>query len=422
MIDSFFWRRLIAHSGLGHLLPFVKRGLVGSEAHLHRFSDRLLATPIDLMADPALLPFATAPDSIDLAMGHPRCDLPMSARGALGQQSTPWGDNKLRHEVVTRFALEHGPEHDPHDEALITQGASGAFSATIDAYLSPGDQVVLFDPTSPLFSVGLKHRRANIAWVPTWADRGTLRFDMARLSRAIRGARMIVLADPASPTGGTLAPEDAEQIAFWARKADAMIYQDLSFDHWRDEPARARLATLPHVKGRLISVGSYSKSHGLVGARVGWVVGDRALLRPIAAMATLNAPFVSAVCQHLALQAEQTAEKTIREQQAEVTHRRQYVREKLEDMGLTPWSSHAGLFFWAPTPNGISGRDLATNLYRDTGVLVAPGEPFGPSGNGFIRVSLSTDEGRLREGLNRMAAWLTNEQQVEDVLPLRKAA
>jgi aspartate/methionine/tyrosine aminotransferase len=95
--------------------------------------------------------------------------------------------------------------------------------------------------------------------------------------------------------------------------------------------------------------------------------------------------------------------------------RRAYVRERLRGMGLDPWEARGGFFVWAPVPGGESGREFAQRLLRETGVLVNPGAPFGPTGDWFVRISFATDEGRLREGLNRLARFLSSEVTAADV-------
>jgi aspartate/methionine/tyrosine aminotransferase len=241
--------------------------------------------------------------------------------------------------------------------------------------------------------------------VGTWSDAGRLRFAMDAFSRAMRGSKLLVLADPANPTGCVLAPEDLEQIAFWARKHDVLIYQDASFDRWRAEPTRTRLASLPHAEGRILTAGSFGKSHGLSAARVGWLVGHRHLIRPCAAAALLSAPFVPSLCQQVALQALRSGD----DQPEDFNARREYVVRRLREMGLDPWDAAGGFFAWVPVPGGESGRDFAQRLLAETGVLVNPGAPFGPSGDPFVRISFATDEGRLREGLNRLQRFLATE-------------
>ena len=172
MVQSFTLRKLLARTGLARFVPSVRRALAGADDYLRYYSDHTLAVPLDQLADPALLPDVATPDSINLALGSPRIDLPFGLGRGLADRrpASAWGDLELRVEIVAQLHLDHGAEYDPADEVLITHGASGAFAAALDAFVNPGDPVVLFDPTSPIFPVGLAHRRARVRWVPMWGD------------------------------------------------------------------------------------------------------------------------------------------------------------------------------------------------------------------------------------------------------------
>lgn len=409
MIESFFLRKLLARTGLARLFPSVRRTLAGGEDCLRYYSDRTLAVPLEQLTDPALLPDVHTPDSINLALGVPRCELSIPTRSFAERRSvSAWGNVELRAELSTQLHLDHGAEYDPADEVLITHGATGAFATAIDAFVNPGDGVVLFDPTSPIFPIGLAHRRARVRWVRTWSDDGRVRFAMDAFTKAMRGAKLLVLADPVNPTGCVFAPEDLEQIAFWARKHDVLIFQDVSFDRWRSEPAKARLASLPRADGRILTCGSFAKSHGLAAARVGWLAGYRHLVRPCSAAALLSAPFVPAICQDMARKSIQGGCVFLNEMNSEFAARRELARNRFLGMGLEPWPASAGFFVWVPVRE--PGNVFAQRLLRTTGVLVNPGHVFGPSGTNFVRISFATDEGRLREGLNRLAEFVAADE------------
>jgi aspartate/methionine/tyrosine aminotransferase len=151
-------------------------------------------------------------------------------------------------------------------------------------------------------------------------------------------------------------------------------------------------------------VGSVSKSHALAWARVGWVAGYRHLLRACRATAALRSPFVPTLSQQVALAALRTAPEAFAPVLRQFESRRQYAFDRLRSMGLKLDWPHAGFFLWVPVPPGWrSGRALAESLLSSRRVRVAPGDLFGPAGTGFVRISCAADDGRLEEGLNRLA-------------------
>lgn len=409
MFSSFFWKKFLVRTGIARRLPSVKRLLGGGEDFLRYLGDRALAAPTDELTDPAWFPDVQVPDAINLALGAPRCEVPVgSLRGVNDRRApSPWGLPELREEVAERQRLPDGRGPDPADEVLVTHGATGAFATVIDTFLNPGAKVVLFDPASPIFALGLKHRRAKVRRVGTWLEDGKTRFDVESFASAMRGATLLVLCDPCNPTGGLLAPEDLEQIAFWANRHDVLIHLDESFAAFRYEPPTARLAALPHAKDRLLTAGSVSKAYGLGAARVGWLTGCRHLLRPCAVTASMAAPFVSPLCQQVALAALRSGEAAAAATRDEFAGRRRYLAEALQAMGLNPAFPAGAYFFWVPVNHlGLTGREFARQLLLAKRVLVNPGEPFGPSGEDHVRISYATEEGRLREGVQRLGEFM----------------
>ncbi len=218
---------------------------------------------------------------------------------------------------------------------------------------------------------------------------------------------MLILNDPCNPTGGVFSVEDLEQIAFWAKKYDVLIYLDESFGAFRPESPRVHLTSLPAAENRLLIAGSFSKSHGLSAARVGWLMGNRHLLQACTLTASMAAPFVSPLAQHVALTALRNGKATIAAIHDEFAGRRRYVYERLHGMGLHAIWTSAGYFFWVDISSfGLPGKQFSDRLMAAKRVLVNPGEPFGPSGKDYIRISFAADEGRLREGLARLEEFV----------------
>jgi aspartate/methionine/tyrosine aminotransferase len=320
------------------------------------------------------------------------------------RRQSAWGLPELRAVVADRMHQEYGMTVQATDEVVITHGASGAFATILDTLLNPGQRVVLFDPTSPLFGLMLQQRRARIRWVPTWFDAGRTRFHHEPFVQAMRGARMIVFADPANPTGATMAPEDLEQIAWWANRFDVLIVLDDTFVRFRQDRTTTSIASFPNALPRTLTIGGVSKSYGQAGLRVGWITGHRHLVRPCVMTQALTAPFVSPLCQNLALTAMRQPDEAFHSARAQLVANRGYAIDRLQGLGFNPVWPSGGFYLWLPTDIlGLTGRQFADNLLHHKQVIVTPGDLFGPSGTCFVRLSYAVDEGRLREGLARLA-------------------
>ena len=394
MAIPFWLTKLLVRTRLARFAPRARRLSDGGTAYLKYYSDRVLAAPSEDLLDPAVVPPALNFDVLDL--NQPTPDAP-PARGAisLGRTDalcapgrTPVTLPELARAVADR-AKNAGRNLNPATDILATHGATGAFAAALDAFVNPGDRVVVFDPTSPLFNLGLKSRHANICRVSTWGEDGRLRYIAKAFERAMRGAKLLVLCDPANPSGACLANEDLEHIAWIAGGYDVLVYLDESFAAFRPDRVR-NLAAMPGAERVALTAGSVSQEFGQPGVRVGWLAGPRHLVRACGLTANLSAPYVPPVCQQAA--AKLLAEPANGEPASRVQSKRQYALDRLRAMGLEPETPGGGYFVWVP----VSGL----------GLMVGAGLAFGPSGAGHVRVSFAGDDGRLREGLSRMAAFV----------------
>ena len=401
----FFVRRFLARSGLARHSAEAKRLTGGQPQFVKYLSDRTLAAPLDELLDPATFPDAEGPDVMNLNLPAPRFDSPIGGwRFTADRQGNPhpWGLPALREVVAERKGV------DADTQAFVTHGATAGYAAVLDAFVSPGDRVVLFDPCSPLFRLGAVSRRAKVRAVPTWMDDGRTRFLFDPLAAAKRGAKLLVLANPCNPTGGTLAPESVEHIAWLARRHDVLVYLDETFARFRyDGQPLPAFADQPGMSERLVTAGSMTAGYALGSLRVGWLTGHPQLVRACALNALLSAPFVPTACQQAAARAVQAEEDLFAPTLAEFASKRRYVADRLKRMGLDPCWPGGGFFCWVPvSPLGVSGRQFAERLLREQRVLVGPGLAFGPSGTDYVRVSFAVEDGRLREGLSRLERFV----------------
>lgn len=406
---SLFWKKLAIRSGVARFLPVAKRLCDGGTDSLRYYSDRVLVAPVEELLDPATFPEASGPDVMDLNQGAPRFDSAVSGGRTAERNGHPpaWGMPQLRQAIAEQYRRRNGRAVHSAEDVLVTHGAAGAFAATLDAFVNPGDRVVLLDPCSPIFSLGAKSRGAASRWVPTWNEEGRTRFDEAALSRAMRGAKLLAIADPGNPTGGAIAAEDLERIAFLANRTDTLVLLDESFARFRFDGRPCGLAGMPGAEGRTLSAGSCTPGYGLGSVRMGWVTGPRHLVKAIALTSNLSAPYVPGICQQIATRALQADESQFAPVFDEFRERRRYAFESLRRMGLEPSWPAGGFFFWVPVAKfGMDGRAFAEKLLKESRVLVGPGNAYGPSGKDFVRISFAAEDGRMREGLGRLATFV----------------
>src|SRR3990172_1834068 len=131
---------------------------------------------------------------------------------------------ELRECVAAKLAAENGVAVSPADEITIVNGVHQAIALVFDTFVSPGDRVVLLDPSFLVYGLALQSHRARVRYVPTEVVEGETRVDWDALERALGGAKLLVLNSPGNPTGGVLGQETLERILSRAERHDVLVF------------------------------------------------------------------------------------------------------------------------------------------------------------------------------------------------------
>ncbi len=393
MAIPFWLKRACVRTGIARYLPMAKRLTGGQPRFVNYVSDRLLAAPLDELLDPATYPECPGSEVVDLNSDSPEIEVPMRAMRDIAVPD-PLGLPELRE------AIAESRGGDSTHAILITHGLREAYASILDTFVNPGDRVVLFDPCSPLFHLGAKSRRASVRWISTWSEEGRTRFLNAGLTRAMRGAKLLVLAQPSDPTGGRFSTGDLAEIAWLVQRHDCLVCIDESRGRLHDDAPVPDFTSLAGMANRTLSIDA--GSHG-----VGWLGGPRQLVGMAAVCARLNAPGVSPILQRAAATELKRDRTGLEPELKRLRERRQYAFDRLKGMGLDPTWPAGGAAIWVSVEStGLESRTFAEKAMREQRALVGPGCAYGPSGKDFIRVSFASEDGRLREGLSRLSRFV----------------
>lgn len=292
------------------------------------------------------------------------------------------------------------------DQVVVTNGGVQALYLAMTAVADAGDEVLLPDPGWPNFEsmahlLHLRVRRYRLRpendFLPDPAEIEALCGDRTRA---------VLVNSPSNPLGTIVPANVLAAIAAVADRRNLWVISDECYDAIAFEPGFASLAAVGDP-GRTITCCSFSKTHAMTGWRVGYA---HAPPHAAAVLTKLQEPTIACVnapAQHAALAALTGPQDHVRTMVATYRHRRDALLAHLHACGLTCHPPAGAFYAWVPAPDtGLDGLDLAVRLVREEAVAVAPGSVFGPSGDGWVRLSLAAEESDLIEGATRLAHFL----------------
>jgi len=296
---------------------------------------------------------------------------------------------------------------DPEREIVPAIGAKEAIFNVNLAFLDAGDYALAADPGYPVYTAGPWLAGAEPVLMALQPERGFAP-DLAAIGGDVaRRAKLMFLNYPNNPTGA-LAPEGFfERVVEFAREYEVLVvhdnsYSEITFDGHR---AASFLAT-PGAKDVGIEIFSLSKGYNMTGWRCAVAVGNAEALEIYWRLKTnIDSGLFEALqlAGIAALSPEADAEvASMRELYA---RRRDLVCEALRSIGVQVHPPHATIYVWAPVPEGFSGsQEYCAHVLEQAAVVLSPGAIYGPAGEGWFRISLTTPDNRLLEAVERLGS------------------
>jgi LL-diaminopimelate aminotransferase len=355
-------------------------------------------------------------DVISLGIGDPDLPTPQPVIDALAagasdpkthQYPTNHGSEELREAAAAFYQARFGVELDPGSEVVPALGGKEAVGHIALALLDPGDVCLSPDPGYPPYTSGPVFAEAEVHYLPLRAENGFLP-DLDAVPPAIRErANLLFLDYPNNPTGAVVEPGYFDRAVEFARANDLVVahdnaYSELGYDGYR-APSFLETAGAKEVG---VEIFSLSKGWNMTGWRSGLVVGNPEIVERYRQLKTnLDSGMFEAV-QRATVAALTEARDFPREMSAVYERRRDLVAEALHAIGLEVDPPKATPYFWVHVPEGHTSASFTELVLEEAGVVVSPGPSFGPSGEGFVRLSLTVADERLEEAARRIETSL----------------
>ncbi|HEY6398664.1 MAG TPA: aminotransferase class I/II-fold pyridoxal phosphate-dependent enzyme [Solirubrobacteraceae bacterium] len=357
---------------------------------------------------------AAGADVISLGIGDP--DTPTyepvvsAAQRAVADPSTHtyptnWGRTEFRDAVSAFYARRFGVELDPENEVMAAIGGKECIFNLNLAFLDPGDVALASDPGYPVYTGGPLLAGAEPVLMPLIPERGFVP-DLQAISQGqLERARIMFLNYPNNPTGAVVPDGFFAQAVELADRYDLLIvhdnsYSEITFDGY---VAPSFLAT-PGAREVGVEVFSLSKGYNMTGWRCAAIVGNAEAIGHYHRLKTnIDSGVFEAVQLAGAAALAPDTDDAVRAMSAVYQRRRDLVCTALADAGVAVTPPKGTIYVWAPTPPGFeSDAAYCEHVLAHAAVAISPGGAYGPSGEGFFRISLTTPEDRLLTALERI--------------------
>ncbi|MEX2081679.1 MAG: LL-diaminopimelate aminotransferase [Dehalococcoidia bacterium] len=295
---------------------------------------------------------------------------------------------------------------EPMKETLPLIGSKEGIAHMALCLIDPGDLAILPDPGYPVYEVGTMFAGGESYRLPLTREGAWLPDLDAIPAEIARKAKLIWLNYPNNPTGAVADIAFFERAVAWAKRYDVVIchdnpYCDVNFDGYRP----VSIFQAPGAREVAVEFNSWSKIYNMTGWRIGMVVGNQVLVDALMRVKTNVDSGIPQAIQRMAIEAVYGPQDCIDEHNAIYQRRRDRIAQVLRRIGLEVDLPKASLYIWAKLPAGVSSAEYAARLIDDCSVVVTPGRLYGEQGEGYIRLSVTTPDDRVEEGLRRLEAW-----------------
>lgn len=308
--------------------------------------------------------------------------------------------------VAQWYARRFGVELDPGTEVLPLLGSQDGLAHICLCFVNPGDLVLVPDPGYPIYSAGPALAGGILHHLPLLAANNFLPDYGAIDPETARRAKVMILNYPSNPVTAVATEAFFRETVAFAQKYDIVVchdiaYSELSFDGYRP----LSFLSVPGAKEVGVEFHSLSKTYNMAGCRLGFVVGNAKIIEIFASLKS-NIDYGGFLpVQHAGIAALNGSQNYVRQTAMVYQRRRDRFISTVEKAGWRITPPKATMFIWAPVPQAYRSFEFVQKLLSETGVLVVPGDAFGPSGEGYVRIALVAEDTLLDTAASRIAGF-----------------
>ena len=351
-------------------------------------------------------------DVISLGIGDPDMPTPGEIIEALCSEAnnpenhgypSSYGSKIFKEAVAEFYYQRFNVDLDPDREVIPLFGAKEGISDIAYTYINNGDYAIMTDPSYLVYGISTIFAGGIPYMIPLKKENGFL-FDIDDVKADIAAkAKILYINYPNNPTTATCDIKFFDKITEFAQKNNIIVCHDNAYsDIYYGEERPISFLNAAGSKNTGIELNSLSKTFNMTGWRIGYAVGNKEIISSIGKYKTNVDSGVFNAVQHAAARALSSYKKHADINNQVYKKRRDMVKKELDDIRMGYYDSNATIYIWADVPEGFTSESFSKMLLEKANVVVTPGNAFGKSGEGFIRISLTVEDDSLEEALKRI--------------------
>jgi alanine-synthesizing transaminase len=368
---------------------------------------------------------AEGEDIIDLGMGNPDSGTPAHIVAKLVEAvqdprthrySSSKGIPGLRRALAGYYARRFDVKLDPETEVVATLGSKEGLANLAAAITSPGDTILVPNPSYPIHQFGFIIAGASVRSIPATPDDAMLEALDRAVHHSVPKPTALIVNFPSNPTAYLASIEFYRDIVAFCRKHDIYILSDLAYAeiYFGDTPPPSILQ-VPGAKDITVEFTSLSKTYSMPGWRMGFAAGNARLIGALARMKSYLDYGAFTPIQVAATAALNGPQDCVAEMRALYKDRRDVLVKGLQSAGWDMPSPDGSMFAWAPIPERyahLGSVEFSKLLLARAKVAVAPGIGFGEYGDSHVRIALVENTQRLRQAVRNIRGFLQSDSNV----------
>ena len=346
---------------------------------------------------------------VDLSVGAPNIPPAKHIIDALINQASdldsylyPLNDKEeLKQAVALWYKRRYDVEIDPESEVISLLGSQEGLAHIALSIIDPGDVVLVPDPCYPVFADGPKLAGGEVHYMPQREENNYI-IDFNEVPENIREkAKLMIVSYPNNPTTAVAPDSFYRELIDFAKKYDIIVLHDNAYSELVfDGKKCGSFLRFEGAKAVGVEFNSLSKTYGLAGARVGFCIGNKDVVRNLSTLKSNMDYGMFLPIQKAAVAAITSDQSCVNITKKAYENRRNILCDGLSEIGWNIPRCAATMFVWAKIPDKyLSSERFCFDLLDKTGVLVTPGSAFGPSGEGYVRMALVQDDEEIKKAI-----------------------